>query len=185
MSVASWCCKSFCVVPCVSFCTGHFVMVPLNMTYLHFYNILCLNISSIYIVVFYLLSKNTLFVKNICNSLCNVYLFSILKLLQYVWPIIRVLRYRPNIFNIRVRRKTTQTGMHVCSFNQTTSPWVANGIPQNVSVSFVCLNYISYTGSSLTKNLTRKRNITFYRHKGSSTMKLNSHIDNYHAMKKL
>ena len=26
---------SFCVVPCVSFCTGHFVMVPLNMTYLH------------------------------------------------------------------------------------------------------------------------------------------------------
>jgi len=35
MSVASWCCKSFCVVPCVSFCTGHFVMVPLNITYLH------------------------------------------------------------------------------------------------------------------------------------------------------
>ena len=35
MSVASWCCKSFCVVPCVSFCTGHFVMVPLNLTYLH------------------------------------------------------------------------------------------------------------------------------------------------------
>ena len=33
MSVASWCCKRFCVVPCVSFCTGHFVMVPLNMTY--------------------------------------------------------------------------------------------------------------------------------------------------------
>jgi len=31
------CCviKSFCVVPCASFCTGHFVMVPLNMTYLH------------------------------------------------------------------------------------------------------------------------------------------------------
>ena len=35
MSAASWCCKSFCVVPCVSFCTGHFVMMPLNMTYLH------------------------------------------------------------------------------------------------------------------------------------------------------
>jgi len=34
LSVASWCCKSFCVVPCVSF-TGHFVMVPSNMTYLH------------------------------------------------------------------------------------------------------------------------------------------------------
>ena len=36
MSVASLCCKSFCVVPCASFCTGHFVMVPLNMTYLHY-----------------------------------------------------------------------------------------------------------------------------------------------------
>jgi len=67
MSVASWCCKSFCVFPCVSFCTGHFVMVPLNMTYLHclqyalfehlfnlywhiyiVYNILYLNISLIY-----------------------------------------------------------------------------------------------------------------------------------------
>ena len=27
--------KCFCVVLCVSFCTGHFVMVPLNLTYLH------------------------------------------------------------------------------------------------------------------------------------------------------
>jgi len=35
MSVASCCCKSVCVVPCVIFCTGHFVMVPLNMTHLH------------------------------------------------------------------------------------------------------------------------------------------------------
>jgi len=35
MSVASWWCKSFFVVPCASFCTDHFVMVPLNMTYLH------------------------------------------------------------------------------------------------------------------------------------------------------
>ena len=26
---------SFCVLSCVSLCTGHFVMVPLNMTYLH------------------------------------------------------------------------------------------------------------------------------------------------------
>jgi len=42
-------CKSFCVVPCVSFCTDHFVMVPFNMTYLHCLQILCLNISSIYI----------------------------------------------------------------------------------------------------------------------------------------
>ena len=33
MSVASWCCTCFSVVLCVSFCTGHVVMVPL--TYLH------------------------------------------------------------------------------------------------------------------------------------------------------
>ena len=33
MSVASWCCTCFCVVLCVSFCTGHFVIVPLNLTY--------------------------------------------------------------------------------------------------------------------------------------------------------
>jgi len=41
MSVASWCCTCFCVVLCVSFCTVHFVMVPLNLTYLH-----CLQHSS-------------------------------------------------------------------------------------------------------------------------------------------
>ena len=35
MSVASWCSTCFCVVLCVGFCTGHFVMVPLNLTYLH------------------------------------------------------------------------------------------------------------------------------------------------------
>ena len=36
MSVVSWCCRStcFCVVLCVIFCTGHFVMLPLNLTYL-------------------------------------------------------------------------------------------------------------------------------------------------------
>ena len=50
MSVASWCCKSLIVVPCASFCTGHFVMVPLNMTYLHCLQHYLLNISSIYIV---------------------------------------------------------------------------------------------------------------------------------------
>ena len=35
MSVASWFCTSFCVILSVSFCSGHFVMVPLNFTYLH------------------------------------------------------------------------------------------------------------------------------------------------------
>ena len=33
MSVASWCCKNFCAVPCVSFCTGHFVMVHGGILY--------------------------------------------------------------------------------------------------------------------------------------------------------
>jgi len=50
MSVASRCCKSFCVVPCVSFCTGHFVMVPLNMTYLHCLQHSLFELSSIYIL---------------------------------------------------------------------------------------------------------------------------------------
>ena len=35
MSVASWCATCFCVVLCAGFCTGQFVMVPLNLTYLH------------------------------------------------------------------------------------------------------------------------------------------------------
>ena len=35
MSIASWCSTCFCVIMCVGFCTGHFVMVPLNLTYLH------------------------------------------------------------------------------------------------------------------------------------------------------
>jgi len=35
MYVASWCSTCFCVVLCVGFCTGHIVMVLLNLTYLH------------------------------------------------------------------------------------------------------------------------------------------------------
>ena len=35
MSAAFWCSTCFCVVLCVGFCTGHFVMVPLNLTCLH------------------------------------------------------------------------------------------------------------------------------------------------------
>ena len=51
MYVASWGCKSFCVVPCVSFCTGHFCHGALkhDISTL-FYTILCLIISSIYII---------------------------------------------------------------------------------------------------------------------------------------
>ena len=51
MSVVSWCCTCFCVVLCVSFCRGHFVMVPLNLTYLHCLQLSYLNISSIYICI--------------------------------------------------------------------------------------------------------------------------------------
>ena len=35
MSVTSWCSTCFCVVLSVGFCTGYFVMVLLNLTYLH------------------------------------------------------------------------------------------------------------------------------------------------------
>jgi len=37
---------------------------------------------------FYFLSKNTLFVTQVCNFFCNVNLFSILNILQELWPII-------------------------------------------------------------------------------------------------
>jgi len=47
---------------------------------------------------FSFLSKNTLFITNVCNSSYNINLFSILYILQNLWPIIRVLRYRPSIF---------------------------------------------------------------------------------------
>jgi len=50
MSVASWCSTCFCVVLCVGFCTGHFVMVPLNLNIYIVYNILSFNISLIYII---------------------------------------------------------------------------------------------------------------------------------------
>jgi len=42
--------------------------------------------------------QNTLFITKVCNSSYNINLFSILNILQDLWPIIRVLRYRPSIF---------------------------------------------------------------------------------------
>jgi len=48
--------------------------------------------------VFPFLSKNTFFVTKVCNSFYNVNLFSILYILQDLWLIIRVYRYRPSIF---------------------------------------------------------------------------------------
>jgi len=55
--------------------------------------------------VFTFLSKNTLFIGIYCNSFYNVILFSILNVLQDLWPIIRVKRYRPSIFNSEYREK--------------------------------------------------------------------------------
>ena len=42
--------RVFCVVLCVGFRTGYFVMVPLQLNIYIVYNILSLNISSIYII---------------------------------------------------------------------------------------------------------------------------------------
>jgi len=42
------------------------------------------------LLCFYFLSNNTLFVTKVCNSFYNFNLFSILKILQDLWPIIRV-----------------------------------------------------------------------------------------------
>ena len=50
------------------------------------------------LLCFYFWSKNTLFIAKCCNSFYNVSLFSILNVLQDLWPIIRVKRYRPSIF---------------------------------------------------------------------------------------
>jgi len=50
------------------------------------------------VVVCLLFSKSTIFVTNFCISFSNVHLFSILNILQDLWPIIRVLRCRPSIF---------------------------------------------------------------------------------------
>ena len=65
MSVGSWCSTCFCVVLCDGFCTGHFVMVPLNMTYLH-----CLQhyfveqfISGVHMLAMHLLSCANAYVR--------------------------------------------------------------------------------------------------------------------------
>jgi len=50
--------------------------------------------------VFTILSKNTLFATQFCNFICNFNLFSILVLLQDLWPIIRLWRYRPSLFKL-------------------------------------------------------------------------------------
>jgi len=48
--------------------------------------------------VFTFCPKNTLFVTQLCSFFCKVNLFVILNILQNLWPIIRVKRYRPSVF---------------------------------------------------------------------------------------
>ena len=50
------------------------------------------------LLLFYFFVKNTLFITKFLNSFCNVNLLSIHKILQNLWMIIRVLRFRPSIF---------------------------------------------------------------------------------------
>jgi len=61
---------------------------------------LCLIFCIVVVVFLLFLSKNTLFIAKYCNSFYNVNFFSILNVLQDLWPIIRVKRYRPSIFNM-------------------------------------------------------------------------------------
>jgi len=60
---------------------------------------LCLIFCIVVVVFLLFLSQNALFISKYCNSFYNVNLFSILIVLQDLWPIIRVKRYRPSIFN--------------------------------------------------------------------------------------
>jgi len=53
------------------------------------------------LLCFDFLFKKHFISKKICNSFCNVSLFSILNILQDLWPIIRVQRYRPSIIKVQ------------------------------------------------------------------------------------
>ena len=52
----------------------------------------------LFLLCFYFLVKKHIICHKSCNSFCNVNLFSILNILPDLWPILRVLRYRPSIF---------------------------------------------------------------------------------------
>jgi len=72
---------------------------------------LCLIFCFVVLVFSLFLSKNTLFVTHFCNFFCNVNLFSILHILQDLWSIIRVERYRPIIFKFIVTHQNNITKM--------------------------------------------------------------------------
>jgi len=64
---------------------------------------LCLIFCFVVVVLLLFLSKNTLFIAKYCNAFNNVNLFSILRVLQDLWSIIRVKRYRHSIFKVEVQ----------------------------------------------------------------------------------
>jgi len=59
--------------------------------------VLCLIFCFVVVVFLLFLSKNTLFLTKVSNSFYNVNLFSILTVLQDLWPIMGVYRYRLSI----------------------------------------------------------------------------------------
>ena len=69
------------------------------------------------LLCFTFLSKNTVFIAKYCNSFYNVNLFSILNVLQDLWPIIRVKRYRPSIFKV-FRNLQVIANTCTCKFRQ-------------------------------------------------------------------
>jgi len=71
-----------------------------------------------FVVVFLFLPQNTLF--GFCSWFCNFYFFSILNILQALWPIIRVYWHRPSIFKPKASNNMTfkinhpRTFFHFC-----------------------------------------------------------------------
>jgi len=66
------------------------------------FGFLCLIVCFVVVVFFLFCKKNTLFVTKVCNSLYNFNSFSILKILQDLWPLLGVKRYRLSIFKIKL-----------------------------------------------------------------------------------
>ena len=78
MSVASQCSTCFCVLQCVGFCKGYFVLVPLNLTYLH-----CLQHS---------------FFEHLFNF--NCLLHSHVPVKNYSFPTVNNSQYSPKTFSL-------------------------------------------------------------------------------------
>jgi len=79
------------------------------------------------LLCFYFLSKNTLFVTKVCKFFFNVILFSILNILQDLWPIIRVLRYIRSIFKIvKIRFIIQVWSLYTCQIREKTASSTIN-----------------------------------------------------------